>query len=77
MNRRKRFCRQDTGGVREEHPDDPRNTEAADRLDQLRSSLPGVDDPTMDAYAALWDDNIDSERHSELLRRAAAEKVPL
>jgi hypothetical protein len=27
-----------------------------------------VDDPTMDAYAALWDDNIDSERHSELLR---------
>ena len=27
-----------------------------------------VDDPTMDAYAALWNEYFDAEMHSEMLR---------
>ena len=50
------------------HPDDPRHVEAAERLDRLVSSVTDVDDPTMDAYAALWDGLTNAEQHSEMLR---------
>ena len=50
------------------HPDDHRHVEAADQLDRLVSSVTDVDDPTMDAYAALWDGLTNAEQHSEMLR---------
>jgi hypothetical protein len=60
-----------------QHPNEPRNVEAAEILDRLAQTVKQVDPAVLASYAELFNDLQDSERKSELLREIGFHWWPL
>jgi hypothetical protein len=59
-----------------EYPDDVRNLEAANCFDRLAATAGDVPPAVMRAYAELFEDCHDAERHAELLKQVGFQWLP-
>jgi len=59
-----------------EHTGEKRNIEAAKILDRLAATVHEIDAATLRAYFELFNDLLDSERYSEMLRRVGFHSWP-
>ena len=60
-----------------EYPGYERNLEAATMLDKLAATVAEIDPIYLDAYGALFDDVVNTEQHSEMLKRVGFRSWPV